>query len=144
VAPAIEARIAIPLLHIADPTARAIVGTGAKVVGLLGTRFTMEQEFYRARLERGHGLRVLVPSAGERTMVHDVIYDELCRGKVEPASRAKYRGVIANLVASGAQAVILGCTEITMLVDASDSAVPLFDTTEIHARSAALAALGAE
>ena len=144
VAPAIEARIAIPLLHIADPTARAIAGTGAKVVGLLGTRFTMEQEFYRARLERGHGLRVLVPSAGERAIVHGVIYDELCRGKVEPASRAKYRGVIANLVAGGAQAVILGCTEITMLVDASDSAVPLFDTTEIHARCAALAALGAE
>ena len=142
VAPAIEARASIPLLHIADPTAREAARTGAKVVGLLGTRFTMEEDFYRARLEKKHGLRVLVPAAADREVVHGVIYDELCRGKVVDSSRAKYRAVMADLAARGAQAIILGCTEITMLVDASDSTVPLLDTTRVHAEAAALLALG--
>ena len=142
VAPAIEARISIPLLHIADPTGEAAARAGVKVVGLLGTRFTMEEDFYRARLEAKHGLTVLVPPQAQRAIVHDVIYGELCHGRVLEGSRAEYRGIIADLVARGARAVILGCTEITMLVDPSDSAVPLFDTTEIHARTAALRALG--
>ncbi len=141
VAPAIEAAISIPLLHIADPTAAAIGRAGLKVVGLLGTRFTMEQAFYRGRLEGEHGLEVLVPPASDITIVHNVIYDELCRGRVMDASRAQFRRVIGALAARGAQGVILGCTEITMLVGAKDSPVPLFDTTELHARAAALRAV---
>jgi aspartate racemase len=141
VAPAIEAAISIPLLHIADPTAAAIGRAGAKVVGLLGTRFTMEQAFYRGRLEREHGLEVLVPPASDIAIVHNVIYDELCRGRVIDASRAQFRRVIGGLVARGAQGIILGCTEITMLVGPADSPVPLFDTTELHARAAALRAI---
>jgi aspartate racemase len=137
VAPQVEAAISIPLLHIADPTAAAIARAGVKTVGLLGTRFTMEQEFYRGRLEREHGLEVLVPPAPDITTVHNVIYDELCRGRVMDASRAQFRRVIGGLVARGAQGIILGCTEITMLVGAKDSPVPLFDTTELHARAAA-------
>lgn len=141
VAPQIEAAVSIPLLHIADPTAAAIARTGAKVVGLLGTRFTMEQEFYRARLARDHGLEVLVPPASDIGIVHNVIYDELCRGRVMDVSRAQFRRVIGGLAARGAQGIILGCTEITMLVGPSDSPVPLFDTTELHARAAALRAI---
>ena len=137
VAPQVEAAISIPLLHIADPTAAAIARAGVKTVGLLGTRFTMEQEFYRGRLEREHGLEVLVPPAPDITTVHNVIYDELCRGRVMEASRVQFRRVIGGLVARGAQGIILGCTEITMLVGAKDSPVPLFDTTELHARAAA-------
>jgi len=141
VAPAIQAAITIPLLHIADPTAAAVERAGARVVGLLGTRFTMEQEFYRGRLARQHGLEVLVPPASDIAIVHNVIYDELCRGRVMEASRAQFRRVIGGLVARGAQGVILGCTEITMLVRKADSPVPLFDTTELHARAAALQSL---
>ena len=141
VAPQIEGAISIPLLHIADPTAAAIRRAGVKVVGLLGTRFTMEQSFYRGRLEREHGLEVLVPPASDITVVHNVIYDELCRGRVLDASRAQLRRVIGGLVARGAQGIVLGCTEITMLVGTSDSPVPLFDTTELHARAAALRAV---
>jgi aspartate racemase len=141
VAPQIEAAISIPLLHIADPTAAAVTRAGAKVVGLLGTRFTMEQDFYRDRLARGHGLEVLVPPASDITIVHNIIYDELCRGRVMDASRAQFRRVIGGLVARGAQGVILGCTEITMLVGPKDSPVPLFDTTELHARAAAMRAV---
>ena len=141
VAPQIEAAISIPLLHIADPTAAAIARTGARVVGLLGTRFTMEQDFYRGRLARDHGLEVLVPPASDITIVHNIIYDELCRGRVMDASRAQFRRVIGGLVARGAQGVILGCTEITMLVGPKDSPVPLFDTTELHARAAAMRAV---
>ncbi|BDT68182.1 L-aspartate/glutamate-specific racemase [Comamonadaceae bacterium OS-1] len=143
VAAAIEAAVAIPLLHIADPTATAIQAAGFTSIGLLGTRFTMEQDFYRARLETRHGLRVLVPDAPSRDTVHRIIYQELCLGQTRPASREAYRAIMAQLVAQGAQAIILGCTEIGLLVDASDSSVPLFDTTAIHAVSAAQWALQA-
>ncbi len=141
VAPAIEAAVRIPLLHIADPTAEAIRQAGHSTVGLVGTRFTMEQAFYRDRLRDRHGITVLVPEAVDRATVHRVIYDELCRGIVRDASRAQYRAVIARLVERGAQAVILGCTEIAMLVGAGDAAVPLFDTTSLHAQAAVEAAL---
>ena len=137
VAPTVEAATALPLLHIADPTARAIVSKGFRRVGLLGTRFTMEEDFYRARLQREHGLEVLVPEAGDRLEVHRVIYDELCQGLIDETSRARYRGVSERLVARGAEAIILGCTEISLLVGSADSRVPLFDTTTLHARAAA-------
>lgn len=141
VAPAIEAAVPVPLLHIADPTAQAIRAAGLHTVGLLGTRFTMEQPFYRERLQTRHGLTVLTPNEADRETVHRVIYDELCRGRVEPASRVAYRRVMADLVARGAQGIILGCTEIALLVDAGDAPVPLFDTTRLHARHAAAHAL---
>ncbi|WP_302476164.1 aspartate/glutamate racemase family protein [Azonexus fungiphilus] len=140
VAPAIAAAVNVPLLHIADPTAAAIRAAGLTRVGLLGTRFTMEQDFYVERL-RGHGLDVLLPDAGQRETVHSVIYDELCRGRSEPASRAAYRAIIADLACRGAEAVILGCTEISLLIGPNDSPLPLFDTTQVHARAAAEFAL---
>ncbi|MBK9376349.1 MAG: aspartate/glutamate racemase family protein [Holophagales bacterium] len=136
VAPAIEAAVSIPLLHIADPTAEAVKRAGIRTIGLLGTRFTMEQDFYRERLQRRHGLEVIVPAAQGRDVVHRVIYEELCRGVVTEESRAQYREVIAGLVRKGAGGVILGCTEIAMLVSASDSSVPVFDTTRLHAAAA--------
>ena len=142
VALAIEAAVSIPLLHIADPTGDAIQAAGLRTVGLLGTRFTMERDFYKERLSQQHGLTVIVPQAAQRDQVHRVIYEELCLGKIEPASRKLYRAVMADLVAQGAQAIILGCTEISLLVGADDAVVPLFDTTAIHARRAALTALG--
>jgi len=142
VASAIEEAVSIPLLHIADPTAMAIKQSGASVVGLLATRFTMEEAFYRDRLSEAHGLTVLTPEADDRALVHRVIYDELCLGRIEPESRQAYGRIMAGLVARGAEAIILGCTEISLLVDASDAGVPLFDTTELHARSAAAFALG--
>lgn len=141
VAPAIEAAVRIPLLHIADPTALTIKQSGHSIVGLLGTRFTMEQDFYRDRLRERHGLNVLIPAPEDRELVHRIIYEELCLGKVVPESRAQYRRVMADLVAQGAQAIILGCTEISLLVGQGDSTVPLFDTTAIHARKAAELAL---
>jgi len=141
VASQIEAAVAIPLFHIADPTAVEIKRAGHATVGLLGTRFTMEQDFYKHRLSERHGLTVLVPQADERERVHRIIYDELCLGQVLPASRSVYRGVMAELAGQGAQAIILGCTEISLLVDQADSPVPLFDTTAIHARAAAERAL---
>jgi len=141
VAPAIEAAVRIPLLHIADPTAQVIKAAGFTAVGLLGTRFTMEQDFYRERLTVRHGLTVLTPSAADRELVHRIIYEELCMGTVLPASRDAYRKIIAALAAQGAQAIILGCTELSLLVRQSDSAVPLFDTTAIHALHAAAWAL---
>ena len=141
VAPAIEAAVGIPLLHIADPTAEAVKAAGLATVGLLGTRFTMEEGFYRNRLNERHGLSVLVPEAAGRETVHRVIYEELCRGQARDASRADYRRVIAGLVLQGAQAIILGCTEISLLVGPADAPVPLFDTTAIHARAAAERAL---
>jgi len=142
VAPAIEAAVDIPFLHIADPTAEAIKRAGLQRIGLLGTRFTMEQEFYRGRLETQYGLQVLVPELPDRQRVHDVIYDELCLGQVHESSRQAYREIIARLVAKGAQGVILGCTEIAMLVSPADSPVPVFDTTELHARRAVEFSLG--
>jgi aspartate racemase len=141
VAGAIEHAVEIPLLHIADPTAQAIRAAGHARVGLLGTRFTMEQDFYRARLAERHGLEVLVPPAADREIVHRVIYEELCRGRVREDSRREFRRVAGGLIAAGAQCVILGCTEISMLLKEGDVAAPLFDTTALHARSAALAAL---
>jgi len=141
VAPAIEAAVAIPLLHIADATARAVKQAGIRTVGLLGTRFTMEQDFYRGRLESLHGLEVITPEATDRATVHRVIYDELCLGVTRTESRASYRGIIERLVARGARGIILGCTEIAMLVRPEDSPVPIFDTTRLHAESAVDAAL---
>lgn len=137
----IEAAVAIPLFHIADPTAQAIRDAGYGKVGLLGTRFTMEQDFYRERLHSKHGLQVLVPELADRDIVHQVIYEELCLGKINPASRQHYRRIMASLKEQGAGAIILGCTEISLLVGQDDAGVPLFDTTAIHARSAALWAL---
>jgi aspartate racemase len=143
VAPAIEAACPLPLLHIADPTAHAIRAAGLHTVGLLGTRFTMEQDFYRERLARRHGLAVLTPDLDDRTIVHRIIYEELCVGIISDASRAEYRRIISQLAARGAQGVILGCTEIGLLVGAQDTPLPLFDTTAIHAQSAAAWALDA-
>ena len=131
----------IPLMHIADPTAERIVAAGLRRVGLLGTAFTMEQEFYKGRLRERFGLEVLVPEEKDRATVHRVIYDELVQGVVRDDSRAAYRDVIARLVARGAQAVILGCTEIMLLVRPEDSQVELFDTTALHAEAAVERAL---
>ncbi|MEE9100199.1 aspartate/glutamate racemase family protein [Pseudomonas nitroreducens] len=141
VAPAIEAAVDIPLLHIADPTAEAIREAGVTKVGLLGTRFTMEQAFYKDRLQERFDLQVLTPSDDERQVVHRIIYEELCLGRILDESREAYRRIIASLVERGAQAVILGCTEISLLVGPQDASVPLFDTTAIHARRAAERAL---
>jgi aspartate racemase len=143
VAPAIEAAVRIPLLHIADPTADAIKRSGFSTVGLLGTRFTMEQAFYKDRLRERHGLNVLVPAPPDQEVIHRVIYEELCLGKIVAESRSEYRRIIAGLVDQGAEAIILGCTEISLLVRQNDAAVPLFDTTAIHARMAAERALEA-
>jgi aspartate racemase len=139
----IEAAVRIPLFHIADPTALEIKHAGFSTVGLLGTRFTMEEDFYRDRLSERHGLQVLIPKQENREIVHRVIYEELCLGKVVPGSRAEYRRVMAELISQGAEAIILGCTEISLLVSQTESEVPLFDTTSIHARKAAEWALEA-
>lgn len=144
VADAIENAVNIPLFHIADPTAQQIKQAGLKKIGLLGTRFTMEQEFYRGRLRDQHHLDVLVPDDEDRGIVNRVIYEELVLGLVRDASRAEYRRIIQRLVDQGVQGVILGCTEISMLVGQSDSPVPLFDTTSLHARKAAEYALKEE
>ncbi|SPW32730.1 putative racemase [Edwardsiella tarda] len=140
-APALESALSIPLIHIADPTAVAIKAAGLRKVGLLGTAFTMEQDFYKGRLSERHGLEVIVPEADDRATVHHIIYDELVAGQITPSSREAYRQVIARLVQAGAEAVILGCTEIMLLVQPEDSAVPLFDTTALHAAAAIEAAL---
>jgi len=136
VVPAIQAAVRIPLLHIADATARRVCAEGLHTVGLLGTRFTMEEDFYKGRLSEGFGLRVLVPGEAERDDVHHVIYDELCLGIVSGDSRERYRRIIARLAEQGAQGVILGCTEIGLLVKPADSPLPLYDTTRIHAEAA--------
>ena len=143
VADAIMAATPVPLLHIADATARAIRGAGLRQVGLLGTRFTMEQDFYRGRLEQ-HGIGVIIPEAGERELVHRVIYDELCLGLVRAESRERYRAILAGLIGRGAQGIVFGCTEIGLLVSAADAPVPVFDTTAIHAASAVDFALAVE
>ena len=140
-APAIEAASALPLLHIVDPCAAALKADGHTKVGLLGTAFTMEQSFYRGRLEQQHGLEVLIPDAADRAEVHRVIYEELVAGRIEPASREAYRAVITRLVEQGATAIILGCTEIMLLIGQEDSAAPLYDTTRLHAEAAVAAAL---
>lgn len=136
VAPAIEAAVRLPVLHVVDAVAEDIRAAGFHKVGLLGTRFTMEHPFYAERLAH-HGLQTLIPEQAERELVHRVVYEELCLGKIVDDSRDAYRRIMAELVARGAQAIILGCTEISMLVSTRDAAVPLFDTTAIHARKAA-------
>ena len=140
VAGAIEAAISIPMLHLADATAQAIVAAGHRRVALLGTRFTMEQRFYVERLEAA-GLQVLVPEAASRAEVHRIIYDELCQGLVLPASRERYQAVVGELEAACAHCVIAGCTEITLLLQAGDIDLPLFDTAGIHALAAVNMAL---
>lgn len=139
----IQGAIGIPLLHIADATAERVRAAGLSTVGLLATRYTMEQDFYRGRLAARHALSVLVPPEPDLTLVHDVIYDELCRGRVEDASRLEYRRVIAGLEQAGAQGIIYGCTEIDLLVGPSDASVPVFDSTRIHVEAAAGWALSA-
>jgi len=141
VAASIEASVDIPLLHIADPTANEIKRAGHTTLGLLGTRFTMEQDFYRDRLSSRHNLRVITPAPIDREIIHRIIYEELCLGVVKSESRAEYRRIMAVLASQGAQAIILGCTEISLLVSQQDSPVPLFDTTAIHAMAAAEEAL---
>ncbi len=136
VAPDIEATIHIPLLHIADATAEVLLRDGIKTVGLLGTGFTMEQDFYKGRLAEKYGLEVLVPGDKDRSIVHDVIYNELCMGRTTAAAKTDYLRIIDELANRGAQAVILGCTEIGMLVSQGDTDVRLYDTTLIHAEKA--------
>jgi aspartate racemase len=141
VAPEIEKAIDIPLLHIADATATVLVADGVRRVGLLGTAFTMEQDFYKDRLVRNYGLDVIVPGAADRKFIHDVIYQELCLGRVVNDSRARYLRIVGGLAKEGAEAVILGCTEIGMLVEQADTPVKLYDTTALHALSAVEAAI---
>ncbi|WP_104667366.1 aspartate/glutamate racemase family protein [Ensifer adhaerens] len=132
----VSAAVSIPLLHIADPTAEKIKAAGLRKVGLLGTAFTMEQDFYKGRLTETFGLDVLVPQAEDRAKVHEIIYRELVAGIVRDSSRDTYRAVIGRLVDAGAEAIIMGCTEIMLLISQADSPVPVFDTTEIHALAA--------
>lgn len=136
VAPEIEKAVDIPLLHIADATAEALLARDIRRVGLLGTAFTMEEDFYCGRLKQRHGLEVLIPEADDRRIVHDVIYQELCLGAVNAPSKVEYLRIIQGLADAGAQAVILGCTEIGLLVNQNDTPVPLFDTTALHAEKA--------
>ncbi|MGF1508999.1 MAG: aspartate/glutamate racemase family protein [Myxococcota bacterium] len=142
VAPQLEAGLSIEFLHIADATADRISAAGIRRVGLLGTRFTMEQAFYRGRLEEQHGLEVIIPSEPHRMSVHRIIYEELCRGRVLEASRSAYRRIASELIDRGCEGIILGCTEIGSLLRPSDVDAPLFDTARIHAEAAALHALG--
>lgn len=142
VAPQIEAELDIPLLHIADATADVLVKKGIEKVGLLGTAFTMEQDFYKGRLSHKHGLSVLTPNEADRAVIHNVIYKELCLGKSLPASKAEYLRIIESLAQQGAEAVILGCTEIGMLVNQHDTEIELLDTTTIHAQQAVEYAIG--
>ena len=141
VAPQIEQEIQIPILHLADATAAKIRQNGLNTVGLLGTHFTMEQDFYKGRLRDRHGLTVIVPSATDRQTVHRIIYDELCRGIVKESSRQQYLRIMGQMQADGAEGIIEGCTEIVMLVQQQHTEIPLFDTTTIHAEAAVERAL---
>ncbi|EGU43424.1 hypothetical protein VII00023_16370 [Vibrio ichthyoenteri ATCC 700023] len=141
VAPQISQQIAIPILHIADATAAKLVQDGITKVGLLGTRFTMEQNFYKQRLTEQFGIEVVIPDEQQRNRVHDVIYNQLCQGKIYDDSRSAYLSIIDSLAEQGAQAVILGCTEIALLVEQQHTPVPLYDTTQIHAHAAVMEAL---
>ena len=136
VAPQIQAEISVPLLHIADATAEEVTKFGISKIGLLGTAFTMEEDFYKGRLENEYGLEVLVPNQADRKIVHQTIYDELCLGKIEDASRKEYLRIIDTLTERGAEGIILGCTEIALLVKPEHTATKLFDTTQIHALKA--------
>lgn len=133
IAPQIEAKITIPILHIADATAEQLLSDGVTKVGLLGTRFTMEQDFYKCRLVDKFGIEVLVPNEEDREVIHSVIYSELCQGVVSTKSRERYLEVVDRLSSQGAQAVILGCTEIALLINQQHTDIPLYDTTKIHA-----------
>ena len=142
VAAEVQAAVNIPMIHIADATAKGLLTGGITKVGLLGTAFTMQQEFYKGRLTSEFGIEVLVPNTEQQVLVHEVIYQELCLGEINLDSKQKYLEVIQDLYNQGAQAVILGCTEITLLVQQKDTQVPLYDTTAIHAQSAVAVALG--
>jgi len=131
----IQENISIPILHIADTTAQRIKEENLKKVGLLGTKFTMEQDFYKGRLKR-HGIEVIVPNREQRQIVHDVIYNELCLGKIKQSSKKQYQNIINSLITQGAEGIILGCTEIPLLIKQEDSNVPVFDTTKVHAEAA--------
>ena len=139
--PRISAAIRIPILHIADATAKKVKAGGISRIGLLGTRYTMEEDFYKGRLTKDFGLDVFIPDKEERDEVHRIIFEELVLGKIVPASRARYLEIIDHLVGRGAQGVILGCTEIGLLVKAEDRQIPIFDTTLIHAQAAVEMAL---
>lgn len=136
VAPQIEAALHVPFLHIVDVAARAIQGQGIRRVGLLGTRYTMEGDFYRARLENPHGLTVLIPDGDDRTTIHTIIFEELTLGVIRDESRAAYQAVIGRLAAQGAQGILLGCTEIELLMQQAHSPLPLFPTTRLHVEAA--------
>ncbi len=136
VAPLVEARLKVPLLHIADAAGRTIQQQGMKKVGLLGARYTMEEDFYRQRLQEKFGIEVVIPAVAQRELVHRVIFDELCRGNFTDSARRSYLAIIENLRAQGAEGVILGCTEIPLLIRAEDTALPLFNTTALHAELA--------
>jgi len=136
VAEEIQASVQIPLLHIADATAQVVKDSGIRAIGLLGTRFTMEEEFYKGRLSQQYGLQVHIPNAQEREVIHRVIYDELVVGEIKQHSKEQYLGIIERMLAQGAEGVILGCTEIGLLIHKQDSRVPMFDTTRIHAEAA--------
>jgi aspartate racemase len=137
----VQQNIRIPMFHIADATAEVIQNTGIKKIALLGTRFTMVEDFYKGRLMENYGLDVIIPLEADMEIIHRVIYDELCAGIINPDSKQKYADIIQRLVINGAQGIILGCTEIGLLVKQKDSPVPLFDTTEIHAKAAVKYAL---
>jgi aspartate racemase len=141
VADAITAAIDVPFVHIADTTAIAVHDAGFSTVGLLATAYTMEHEFYVGRLRDVHGLDVVVPSAGDRRLVHEVIYDELCVGVVRDESRREYQRIMGDLAGRGAEAILLGCTEIDLLIGAGDAPLPVFDTTRLHAEKAVEMAL---
>ena len=136
----VEEKISIPILHIADATANQILKSDIRTIGLLGTKYTMEQDFYKSRIE-SNGIKVLVPNSEDREVINKVIFEELCLGEIQPSSREYYQKVIKSLVDDGAEGIILGCTEIGLLVKPEDSEVPLFDTTVIHALEAVKKAL---
>lgn len=140
-APEVQEQVYIPLVHIADATAQSIKEAGLRKIALLGTRFTMEEDFYKGRLTRQYGLQVIIPAAEDMETVHRVIYDELCLGKIESSSKQEYKDIIARLVGAGAEGVILGCTEIGLLIKQEDYDIPLFDTARIHAEAAVEIAL---
>ncbi len=137
----VERNINLPLIHIADSTAQAIKAKGLNKIGLLGTKFTMEQDFYKERLNEKHGIEVVIPTDDDREIVHKIIYNELCMGDIKDVSKQEYIRIINHLVKNGAEGIILGCTEIPLLIKQEDVTVPVFDTTTIHAESAVIQAL---
>ena len=137
----VESGVRIPLVHIADATAKAIIEKGLDKVALLGTRFTMEEDFYKKRLQEKHKLGIIIPSESDRGVIDHVIYNELCRGIMQPASKEQFKAIIRGLASNGAEGVILGCTEIPLLIGQQDAEIPLFDTTKIHAQAAVEMAL---